>query len=144
MTAGTDDQAYTHCIIRCKVQPVQTGISDNMDATVSGIQLEVVESGQDSATIRTRFDQEETPASMAIVATLANVTDTDPTDLRPLYAAVDPDAVNALVSARPRAHGDTYITFTHEGHEIQVASSGVVTITRTDHAPEEAPREKGA
>lgn len=115
-----------------------------MDATVSGIEVEMVEYCRDSATIRAQFDLEETPASMAIVATLANVTDTDPTDMRPLYSAVDPDAVDALVRAQPGAHGDTHVTFTHEGHEVRVASYGVVTITRTEPVPRVGPRERGA
>jgi hypothetical protein len=115
-----------------------------MDATVSGIGVEVVEYSRDSATVRTQFDQEKTPASVAIIATLADVLDTDPVDLSPLYATVDPDALDALVRARNGAHGDIHITFTHEGHEIRVHSYGVITITPLEHEPTAEKDERGA
>jgi len=115
-----------------------------MEATVSGIGVEMVEYSQDSAAVRTQFDQEKTPASMAIIATLADVMDTDPVTLSPLHSTVDPDALDALVHARNGAHGDIHITFTHEGHEIRVHSYGVITITPPEHGPTAENHEGGA
>ncbi len=99
-----------------------------MDATVSGISVEAVEHPPGSGSVRTQFDQEKTPASMAIIATLANLLDTDPIAMDPLYSAVDPDALDALFGVRNGTTGEFHVTFTHEGHAITVYSSGMITI----------------
>jgi len=100
-----------------------------MDATVSGVGVEAVEYSQESETVRTQANQSKTPASMAVIATLADVMDTDPVELDPLYSTIDSDALDAFVRVRNRTDGDTHVTFTHEGHTITVHSYGVVTIT---------------
>ena len=100
-----------------------------MSAKVAGIDVEAIEYNQRSATVRTQFDQEKTPASMAVIETLADVMGADPTDLTPLHATVDPDALDAFVRVRDRTIGDTRVTFTHEDTAVTVQSYGVVTIT---------------
>ena len=103
-----------------------------MVATASGIEVEAVEYSPESGTVRTQFDQAKTPASMAVIATLADVLDTDLVALDPLHSTVDPDALDAFVRARPEANGDSQVTFTHEGHSITIHSYGVVIVT-TEH-----------
>ena len=103
-----------------------------MDARVSGIEIETVESDRKAGTVRTRFDQEKTPASMAVIATVAAVMDADPVELEPLHSSVDPDALDALVRVRPGTEGETRITFTHESRAITVSTRGVVTLSRAD------------
>lgn len=105
-----------------------------MDAMVSGVKVETVEVDQDSATVRTQFNQEKTPASMAVIATLAEVMDSDPVELDPLHSTVDPDALDALVRVRHGMDGDNHVTFIHEGHAITVYSYGVVKISQ-EHEP---------
>ncbi|WP_433632158.1 HalOD1 output domain-containing protein [Halomicrococcus sp. NG-SE-24] len=100
-----------------------------MGTTISGVGVEAVEYAQESGTVRTQFDQEKTPASMAVIATLADVRDTEPVDLTPLRSTVDPEELDSLVRVRNGANGDTHVTFTHEGHAITVHSYGVVAIT---------------
>lgn len=100
-----------------------------MDAVVSGVGVESVEYHQDSATVRIQFDKEKTPASMAVIATLADVMDADPVELDPLHSTVDPDALDNLVRVRTGTDGDIHVTFTHEDHAITVSSYGVVTVT---------------
>ena len=100
-----------------------------MSAVMSGVGVEAVEYHQDTGTVRTLFDSEKTPASMAVVATLADVMDADPIELDPLHSTVDPEALDALVRVRNGTDGDIHVTFTHEDHAITVHSYGVVTIT---------------
>ena len=100
-----------------------------MGTTISGVEVEVVEYDQESGTVRTQFDQEKTPASMAVIATLADVMDTDPVELDPLHSTVDADELDALVRVRTGTNGDTHAAFTYEGHAITVHSYGVTTIT---------------
>ena len=105
-----------------------------MDATVSGVGVEAVEYSQEFGTVRTHFDQEKTPASMAVIATLADLLETDPVELDPLHSTIDPDELDALVRVRYGTDGDTHVTFTHEGHGITVHSYGVITIS-PEHEP---------
>ena len=105
-----------------------------MGTTISGIEVEAVEYAQKSKTVRTQFDQEKTPASMAVVATLADVLDTDPVELDSVHSTVDADQLDALVRVRNGTNRDTHVAFTHEGHAITVHSYGVVSIT-----PEQEP-----
>ncbi|MFD1565565.1 HalOD1 output domain-containing protein [Haloarchaeobius amylolyticus] len=100
-----------------------------MNATVSGVGVEAVEYAPESGAVRTQFDQEKTPASMAVIATLADVMDTDPVDLIPLHSTVDPEELDSFVRVRNGANGDTYSAFTHESHAITVHSYGVLAIT---------------
>ncbi|WP_293027543.1 HalOD1 output domain-containing protein [Natronococcus sp.] len=105
-----------------------------MDTTVSGVGVEVIEYFQKFGTVRTQFDQEKTPASTAVIATLADLMGTDPVELDPLHSTVDPDELDALVRVRNGINGDSKVTFTHEGHAITVHSYGVITIT-PEHEP---------
>ena len=100
-----------------------------MDATVSEVGVEAVEYFEKSGTVRTQFDQEKTPASMAVTATLADLIGTDPVELDPLHSTIDPDELDALVRVRNGTNGDSHISITHEGHAITVHSYGVITIT---------------
>jgi hypothetical protein len=100
-----------------------------MDTKVSGVGVEAIEYSQESGVVRTQFDQEKTPASIAVIATLADLLGTDPVELDPLHSTVDPDELDALVRARNGTNGDSHVAFTHGGHAITVHSYGVVTIT---------------
>ncbi|MFC4542489.1 HalOD1 output domain-containing protein [Halosolutus amylolyticus] len=114
-----------------------------MDTKVSGVGVEAVEYSQESGTVRTQFDQEKTPASIAVIATLADVLDTDPVELDPLQSTVNPDELDALVRVRNGTNGDTHAAFTHEGHAITVHSYGVITIT-PEHELTAEKHERGA
>ncbi|WP_254810915.1 HalOD1 output domain-containing protein [Natronosalvus amylolyticus] len=100
-----------------------------MSTTVAGVGVEAVEYQQETGIVRTQFDQEKTPASMAVIATLADVMGVDPVELKSLHSTVDPEALNALVRVRDGMNGDIHSTFSHEGHTITVYSYGVVTVT---------------
>jgi hypothetical protein len=115
-----------------------------MDALVAGVGVEAVEYSQDSGTVRTQFNHEKTPASMAVIATLAEVMDTDPVELRPLHSTVDPETLDALVQVRNGTTGDIHITFTHEDYQIRVHSYGVITITLPELGPATGKDERDA
>jgi hypothetical protein len=96
---------------------------------VAGVEVEAVEYHQETGIVRTQFDQEKTPASTAVIATLADVMDVDPVELDPLHSTVDPEALDALVCVRNKTDGEIHFTLTHEDHTITVYSYGVVTVT---------------
>lgn len=113
-----------------------------MGATVSGAGVETAEYSQESETVRTQFDQEKTPASIAAPAQLADTMGTDPAELDPLCSTGDPEALHALVRVRNGTIGDTHVTFTRECHAITVHSYGVLAITQ-EHKPAAKKSEKG-
>jgi hypothetical protein len=66
--------------------------------------------------------------SVRVIEQVADATDSDPSELPPLYNDIDPDALNALV--KHMTHGE--ISFTYAGQEITVASSGHIRLE--DHS----------
>ena len=103
-----------------------------MKAEVSAIGVDALEYDPESGTVRTLFDPEQIPTSTAVIATLAEVMDADPVELDPLYATVEPDALDAIVRVRTGTTGDLKVSFTHEDHAITVSSYGVITITSAE------------
>ena len=80
-------------------------------------------------TYHVSFDGTES-ISMAIISSMATISDTDSLNSAPLYATVDPDALNDLVST---ANGsDLQITFTYNGYRIEVDGGGHIAMTEVD------------
>ena len=67
----------------------------------------------------------ETPPSICVVETVADALEADPTELRPLYEAVEPDALDTLFES---SGGFTSgrVTFTFEGCTVTVDADGWV------------------
>ena len=72
--------------------------------------------------------------SGAIIATVATVADTEPTELEPLYDCVDPDALDALFRPlsedRPRSHGR--LSFSFDEYEVAVHGHGEIIVDVSD------------
>lgn len=78
---------------------------------------------------RQRFDWSTVRPTTAVIETVAQATDEDPIDLDRLSSAVDPDALDKLVTLTgPSAQGDVQTTFTYEGHVVTVRSSGLIAV----------------
>jgi hypothetical protein len=92
---------------------------------------ETVEYHPDSDTYRATYANEQIESvSRAVVSVLSEATETDPMELEPIHAAVDPDALDALFQQTMTAghHGEGHVTFTHEGTEVTVHSYGVIAV----------------
>jgi hypothetical protein len=92
-------------------------------------------------TFHARFDPEQTNPSEAVPRVLAEVTRTDPSKMDPLFGAVDPDALDKLLSSRPMgtATEALKVTFQYQGHLVSITASGTLTVSLEDQ--EQAPRE---
>ena len=77
--------------------------------------------------------------SSAIIAAVATVADTEPTELEPLYDCVDPDALNALFRPlsedQPRSHG--CLSFSLDEYEVTVQGHGEIIVDVSDINPSE-------
>ena len=79
------------------------------------------------ATASKGTDGSETPPSIRVVETVADALDADPTELGPLYEAVDPDALDALFESPERFTGGC-VTFAFEGCTVTVDADGWVAV----------------
>lgn len=75
------------------------------------------------------LDPDETVAEGVINST-SDLYDAEPTDLDPLYDAIDPDALDALF--RPDSEHDVEIAFRYNGCEVAVSSERVVETRPVD------------
>ncbi|WP_049889298.1 HalOD1 output domain-containing protein [Natronolimnohabitans innermongolicus] len=70
------------------------------------------------------------PASVTVVTAVASLSGVGPLELEPLYEAVDPDALDALVRHTHRVEdtGTHELWFSYEGYDVGVRSDGRVEI----------------
>lgn len=89
-----------------------------------------------SGTYRTEFDGGSRPPSAAVVAAVAAATDRDPLALPPLYAAVDPEALDGIVAtlAGGGADPEGCVTFEYTGWHVTVNCHGTVQVEPVDDA----------
>ncbi|OVE85225.1 HalOD1 output domain-containing protein [Natronolimnobius baerhuensis] len=65
----------------------------------------------------------EPKLSVAVITAVANRQGCDPSDLPPLYDAIDPDALDAVFdSTRADGARQGRLSFTYDGHEVVIDS----------------------
>ena len=69
-------------------------------------------------------------ASERVVGTVADAEDAEPTELSPLYEAIDPDALDSLVEG---SDDDLCIDFECCGYDITVTGAETVEISKPDN-----------
>ena len=100
-----------------------------MVTTQAGVDLESFEYDRALETYRSQYDKTTTSASMAVVATLSEVTGICPMELRPLGEAIDTDALDQFLSSHNGTNGKVSVTFVTQEHTIAVYDTGEITIT---------------
>lgn len=88
--------------------------------------------------IRAEFDWSTVPPSTAVVETVAIAADRDPVALEPLYDAIDPDALDALIHSRGArsTDGDATVTFGIDGYQVTIQRAGTVVVRPDAGRPE--------
>lgn len=100
-----------------------------MVVTLAGVELAPIQSSSGADRHRFEYDQATTAASMAVVAALSEVRETDPMELQPLHESVDADALDALMSGRG-AEGDSIAVSLDIGaYTVTVYSDGEVAVS---------------
>lgn len=83
----------------------------------------------DESTHVATFDPDGDRASETVVTAVAALAGTSPIELEPLYEAIEPDALDALVDhARRDGAGTHELWFRYEGYDVGVWSDGEVRI----------------
>lgn len=90
---------------------------------------EAIEYNPESDTYRVSFDRVDS-VSMAVVSTVAVVSETEPTELPPLYSVCDPGALETVV--QPAIHGpsnnDVHVRFIFNDCTVTVHNYGIITV----------------
>lgn len=73
------------------------------------------------------FDPGSTDASAAVVHAVTDAANVEPWDLDPLYEAIEPEALNALVGDSDGA--PIAVSFEYQGYEVFVRGRGEVVLT---------------
>lgn len=77
-------------------------------------------------------DQSDAPVSMKIVRRVAAASDRDAAQLPPLYDAVDPDALDAVVESAGMGRSPAEIRFPYAGHRVTVSVAETVRVEIAD------------
>ena len=92
-----------------------------------------IEHDETAGVYRTRHDWDaEQPLGMVVVSAVAAVAETDPLEIEPLRASLDPDALDDLFTPRSsdfdsdRDEGE--VAFSVGNHRVTVSATGVVEI----------------
>lgn len=125
-------QLSISCINRALLEPSEAArVKSIMSVTDADVGLKSFGYHEDSETYRAGFDRTETNPSTAVVAALGEVMERDVLDLEPLYEAIDPDALDTLVSRPMEPDGDVVITFKVDDYSVSVYSYGVIAVEET-------------
>ena len=94
---------------------------------------DAAESANDPTGVYERDDDET--ATEAVVTALSSVAETPETELDPIYAAVDPDALDSLFGRRasgtpPDFEG--HVVFRYDGYRVRVESDGTVLVCESE------------
>lgn len=76
---------------------------------------------------------DEVSTSERVIDAVADATDSEPTDVGPLYHVIDPDALDRLFSPTRRGgRTEGHVTFTFGGCDVMVRGNGSVEVSRLD------------
>ena len=76
---------------------------------------------------------DEVSTSERVIDAVADATDSEPTDVGPLYHVIDPDALDRLFSPTRRGgRTEGYVTFAFGGCDVMVRGNGSVEVSPLD------------
>lgn len=85
-----------------------------------------------SSSVEWKRDTENTPV-YAVVSAVAEVEDSDPVELPPLYGTINPEALNDLFTSRPEPAVET-VSFQYAGYDVVVRGNGEVQVQSASEA----------
>lgn len=119
---------------------MNAGDSDGTYGAVDGAEANLVEGHGSTRTYRTSFGSNGRTATDAVIATVSAAAGAGPLELPPIYAAVDPDALDRLFDSPSADPGSPHcsVTFEYADHLVTVDDGGTVAVEPTDEGPQPA------
>lgn len=111
--------------------------------TESGNRNDAVEYDPETDTYRASFDSATGSVTDAVISTVAVVSGTEPLELPPLYADVDPDSLEALIgsTASGPETADIHVSFGFYGCDVTVHSYGIIAVQPAPDGRDRSPGE---
>lgn len=81
----------------------------------------------ETGVVRAQYEWSSTEPSTAVIEAVSTVVNREPTDLEPLYDAIDPDALNALVGTEG-ADAAVSVSFPFVDRLVTVHATGEVVV----------------
>ena len=80
--------------------------------------------------MRSEFDWTDVAPSTAVIEVIAEASGRDPTALEPLYASVDPDALDRLIQGNGVGPNERMlaVSFSFAGYTVGVNSNGIIEL----------------
>ena len=80
--------------------------------------------------MRSEFDWTDIAPSTAVIEVIANASGRDPTAFEPLYASVDPDALDRLVRGNGVSPNERMlsVSLSFAGYTVAVQSNGIIEL----------------
>jgi hypothetical protein len=87
--------------------------------------------GDESDVVEARFDWDTIQPATAVVETVADALDLDPTAVESLFETIDPDALNRLLVPNQTNESSTPIAvaFEYAGRTVTATNAGAVVVT---------------
>lgn len=121
----TDEDPATHSNVSNPSAPSQSP-SPSLEQSLCN--FESFEYHDDENAFRAIYSRDDESPSSAIISAVAVASDTDPLEMDPLHATVDPDALDVLLAPRRAAVGDFHIALEYQGYEVAASSYGSLKI----------------
>ena len=108
--------------------PPAPDVSDSQWDSIE--KYDVLEYDANTGTYRASFDSTSESVCAAVIATVAAVSETTPTELPSLYSVIDADAVEALVESTVAGppNGDVHVSFTFNECDVTVHTYGIIAV----------------
>ncbi|WP_436927615.1 HalOD1 output domain-containing protein [Halosimplex amylolyticum] len=92
--------------------------------------LEPVEYDDETSSFRAGFDSDQIAPSRAVVKLVSELGEQQSTEIEPLYAVVDPEALDSLCASHPldSREGDCVVEFTYCDYHVTVKSYGYIKL----------------
>lgn len=94
-------------------------------------------SGGHPSTLRFSWTDGDSP-SLAVVRAVARLDGRNPVDLPPLFEALDPDSLNAMLEHARRYDTDWTLRFQYAGYEVDLEATGQGVAAPADQWPSDA------
>jgi hypothetical protein len=103
-----------------------------MFTSETGVSLDSLSFRPKSETYLAQYHHAETSASVAVVATLAEILDANPTEMDQLYHSVDGEVLDRHLVGVGAADADVRVEFVFERHAAAVSDTEVVAARAGD------------
>lgn len=106
--------------------PVQRPFTENIMSTKQAFRVTCKKKDSSNRAVR---KTEPGPPSYAVIKTVAEIKDTEPESLEPLYSIIDPDALDQLFQQtnHDKSSFESGISFSYEGYDVTIKPVGEPT-----------------